>query len=737
MTMISLFSKASDIKNGKDIPFDIFLDNIKEGAWQDMVLPIRAISDKAKRDEAKKRVPYVTISGKFRERTDAGLITHSGFIGIDIDDVDPEEVKSIICPDHYIYAAFTSIGGRGVCAVFKINGDKHRDAFAAIGEYLMDKYQLVIDPTSVNPSRARFISYDPHIYVNQAADKFTAISKRKPDKKVPEVIYVQTDFDLIIQEIVSRRIDITGDYHTWLRIGFALADKFGEGGRNYFHQVSQIAPSYNPRVTDKQFTNCLKARKSGITIASFYYLAKQAGITTVSPQTKLISTTAHFAKKGARTKESAITYLQEAEGIAPAVSAPIVEQVFENNIHVDTKESPIEAIEMWIRQNYDLRRNVITRYIENKGKQLQAKDFNTIYVAAAKVFEKCSYELIDRIINSDFTIDFNPLQEFFITHQARKPKGIIRAFWDTIESDTGLCHGEFFPDYKFHFGTKWLVGIVSAIHGRHSPLMMVLSGNKQNTGKTEFWRRFLPRELRTYYAESKLDAGKDDEILMTQKVVIMDDEMGGKSKSETKRLKELTSKQTFSLREPYGRNNVDLERLAVLCGTTNDNEILNDPTGNRRLIPVNVISINHAAYNAIDKTDLIMEAYWLWKDGYTWELSSKDIEILNENTGYFEQTSAEYDLLSRYYEFPNKDIPVSQLMFRTPTEIKSKLEKESMQKLNQTRLGMEMKRVGFEKIEKRFNGQKIKGYYVWEKGNSFVPGGDSTSPSIFQSAGDG
>jgi hypothetical protein len=64
MTMISLYSKASDTKNGKDIPLDIFLDHIREGKWQDMVLPISAMADKDDRDAAKKRVPYVTISGK-------------------------------------------------------------------------------------------------------------------------------------------------------------------------------------------------------------------------------------------------------------------------------------------------------------------------------------------------------------------------------------------------------------------------------------------------------------------------------------------------------------------------------------------------------------------------------------------------------------------------------------------------------------------------------------------------
>jgi len=55
-------------------------------------------------------------------------------------------------------------------------------------------------------------------------------------------------------------------------------------------------------------------------------------------------------------------------------------------------------------------------------------------------------------------------------------------------------------------------------------------------------RRLLPKPLANYYAESKLDGGKDDDILLTKKLIIMDDEFGGKSKFEAKRFKELTSK---------------------------------------------------------------------------------------------------------------------------------------------------------------------------------------------------
>jgi predicted P-loop ATPase len=711
---ISIFSHSTQTTGGKIIPFDVFLENIRDGKWQDYVLPIRAMKAKEERTKAKKKVPYVTLTGVFNERNNKGLKTPSGFIGIDIDDVDPEEVKSILGPDRYVYSIFTSISGRGVCVIFRINPDKHAEAFEGIQEYLYTNYQLVIDSAARDLSRPRFISYDPHIYINERADKFAIYPKKqKALTKVPTVVYVQSDFDAIIKEIVTRRIDITGDYHTWLRIAYGLADKFGEGGRSYFHDLSQFSHLYKPLIADKQYSECLKNSQSNkrATISTVYYLAKQAGIQIQSEQTKLIATTASLAKKGRRTKEDTLKLLQEAENIAVQEAQDIVNQVFENNIQVNTEDNPIEALETWLRQNYQLRRNIITRYIENSGRQLQSKDFNTIYVAGKKVFEKLTYEMLDRVINSDFTPDYNPLLDFFEKHSGRRPVGAIAALFKTIETDTGTQGSEFFPDYAEYFGKKWLVGMISFIYGTHSPLMLVLSGAAQNTGKTEWWRRLLPRELRSYYAESKLDAGKDDDILMTQKLLIMDDEMGGKSKKDEKRLKELLSKQTFSLREPYGRNNVDLQRLAVLGGTSNENEILSDPTGNRRIIPINVLSINHDAYNAIDKTDLLMEAYHLYHSGFKWELNKDDVKILNQNTGYFEQSSPEFDLLSRHFELPKHENDMLSC-FLTATEIKAHLEARSGQKLNPTRLGMELKKAGYQRIHKKINGASAKGYQV-------------------------
>ncbi|TWF38835.1 primase-like protein [Chitinophaga polysaccharea] len=715
---VSIYNNIYAPADGKEIPVDILLHYIQDGEWQDDVLAVRT----GKKDKVK--LPAACMSGKFRERQMSGLIQHSGFICIDIDDVDPEELKSLLCPDKHVYAAFVSAGGKGLALLFKINPDKHAEAFEGLQEYLYTNYQVVVDPSCRDVSRARFVSYDPHMYLNEKADKFCQYPKKPPValKKVPDIVFVKSDFDAIVKEITTRRIDITGDYATWLRIAFAIADRFGENGRDDFHRVSQFGATYKYEVADRQYTNCLKANKTGITIASFYHFAKQAGIRLFSDQTKLIVQTATFAKKGARSRESVVKMLQEQEHIPASASADIVDQVFTNNVKVDG-DSEIDAVELWMRQNYDLRRNAITRYIENNGKPLQAKDFNSIYISSKKVFDKGSYELIDRLINSDFTQDYNPLLEFFEQNKDRHPSGVIAQLFDTINTDTGVRGSEFMPHYASYFGTKWLVGAISAAHGVHSPLMLVLCGAVQGTGKTEWFRRLLPTALRSYYAESKLDAGKDDEILMTQKWFICDDEMGGKSKAEEKRLKELTSKQVFSLREPYGRNNVDLLRLASLCGTTNDGEILSDPTGNRRIIPVNVLSIDHATYNSIDKTDVIMEAYHLWKDGFNWELTRDDIAMLNGYTTSFDKSSIEYDLINRYYELPAAGNQFN-VVPRTTTDIKVRLEKLTMQRLSLDRIGKEMARLGYEKKAVKIKGKSYKAYELVEIGDPVVSSGN-------------
>ena len=86
------------------------------------------------------------------------------------------------------------------------------------------------------------------------------------------------DIETIINRIESASVDIAPNYVDWCDLGFALADALGENGRNYYHRLSRFYANYNQSETDKQFDNCLKHQGNGVTLRTFYHLAKQAGI---------------------------------------------------------------------------------------------------------------------------------------------------------------------------------------------------------------------------------------------------------------------------------------------------------------------------------------------------------------------------------------------------------------------------------------------------------------------------
>lgn len=84
--------------------------------------------------------------------------------------------------------------------------------------------------------------------------------------------------ELVVQKIEASALDITANYAHWRDIGFGLADALGEAGRTYFHRVSTFYPEYNPHHCDRQFDYCLNGNREGVTIRTFFHLAKQAGI---------------------------------------------------------------------------------------------------------------------------------------------------------------------------------------------------------------------------------------------------------------------------------------------------------------------------------------------------------------------------------------------------------------------------------------------------------------------------
>jgi hypothetical protein len=697
-------------KEKVDVELLSILKAIKSGNWKENAEKYRLMITGGKTPESdefkRSKLPAVTISGNFPEERKASKIgKHSGFIAIDFDDLDDiDHARAELYADDYSFAGFVSVSGEGLCIIVKIDGSKHLESFMGLEHYYYTKYGYQIDQSCKDVNRLRFVSFDSDLHLNQNAKTF----KQYPDKKKGRpkaknaVIAGEDDFGYVMQQIQEQRIDLTQDYSAWIEIGMAIKSEFGEAGLGYYKTISQYHPEYDDAKTERKYQSFNAS--GATTIASFYHYAKTAGLEIKTPKTKLIATVASFGKKGRRTREDVARQLEATDGINPEESKPIIEAVFSTSGKTDAVEDEdlLHQVEEYMRRECKITFNEVTLKYEQDGKPMNDRDINTVYLDCKRVIPKVNKDLILSCIDSDRTPTYNPVHQFFTKHAGRKCYGNIEALANSIITNKGNC------EYVYYFMRKWMIGSVAMWYKHHSPLMFVLAGFAQNTGKTHFFRYILPNELQPYFAEAELTGDKDENLLMCNKLIIMNDEMSNKSRRDIAMVKKLCSAQWFNLRRPYGRMSEDFRRIAALAGTSNDLALLNDPSGNRRIIPVDVKSIDHAAYNSIDKIDLWVEAFQAFKASEEFHLSAADIKLLAENTDEFEEPSLEYEGVMAYFT-PGES------QYLTNTQIKSYIEIRTKQKLSAKKLGMELRKLGFEQVVQKVNGRTARVYPMNER----------------------
>jgi len=699
-------SYYKNIKDDQDVDIQItsFLEGIRSGRWQDIVLQCRAAPNKEIRDLLKKTAPLVTISGSFAARKDDALRNHSGFIAMDIDNVENiEETRKLLSNDPYTYAVFVSISGNGLCVIYRIDGSRHLDAFNGIASYLYNSYQLIIDQSCKNVARARFASYDPFLYENTKAPVFKKYLPKKKEIKYNKVVVVKNDFDSMIAEMDKKQVNLCEDYSDWISICYALVSEFGEQGRDHFHTLSSHSSKYNSDDCNRQYTACLKnhseSKGNKSTIATIYYHAKQNGIDAYTKDTKEIMRAATSQRAAGIAPDDIVKTLEKFGGYNLEQSAEIVQQIVSKDIKYKS-ENVSADITVFVK-TFPLRKNTITRNVELNNKPIDDSDINSIFLDSKAVYKESTKDLITSILFSNRIETYNPLHEFFEQDlHIGDDCPNIALLLSSIDSDT--------PNAD-KFITKWLISVVASAYGIHSPLVLIFSGEKQGTGKTHWFRYLLPKELRFLFAESKMDAGKDDEILMTKKLLILDDEYGGKSKKEEKRLKELTSKEFINVREPYGRVSTDLRRLAVFCGTSNETQILSDPTGNRRQIPIHINNINHLLYNQCDKAALWRELYAMFCAGVEYTILKDEIALLNVSTDAFKHSTPEEDLIHKKLEVGDRAFGE----WMSLTDIQQYLMMETkFNYLNTQRIGSILTALGYAKERKTRGNSKVAMYFV-------------------------
>ena len=178
----------------------------------------------------------------------------------------------------------------------------HGYFFGAVSNYLRETYHIEADKSGSDLARNCFLCYDPDTFLHPAhgnmnrmfdgriylvkrkrfitedwLDK-TVVKRKSEGFKPKSYTRQQMQVELVVRRIEAFRVDLTSQYEDWVKLGFALASEFGEGGRGYFHRVSQFHGDYRPEDCDVKYDTCLRGNGSGITIRTFFAMAGKAGV---------------------------------------------------------------------------------------------------------------------------------------------------------------------------------------------------------------------------------------------------------------------------------------------------------------------------------------------------------------------------------------------------------------------------------------------------------------------------
>ena len=193
-------------------------------------------------------------------------------------------------------------------------------------------------------------------------------------------------------------------------------------------------------------------------------------------------------------------------------------------------------------------------------------------------------------------------------------------------------------------GRCWLLGAVARAFcpGTQFDHCIVLEGT-QGIGKSSL----LKTLSNGWFQELEDFSGKDSaEVLMGTWIVEIS-ELSALKKSDMESVKRFLTTTVDRYRPPYGRHVVDRPRTCVFAGTTNQNEYLQDPSGNRRFWPIHCGEIKRDAFKR-DRDQLLAEAVIRYHQGESFLMTSEAQQVARQQQEFRCQTDSWIDRIADF-----------------------------------------------------------------------------------------
>ncbi|MEK7950456.1 BT4734/BF3469 family protein [Luteolibacter soli] len=285
---ISIFQGVWGKKPTETMTMADYLRRVSAGDWKQPVEECRgllAAGDEAAYRDGKKSLPAVCLSGTAKTRDSSVPLVdrefeHNGFLQGDLDEKDHKgislkEIESRLRSIPEVAFYFRSPSGKGFKVGVRVRPDVecHEAAFvSASGRFAANGLKL--DPSTKDPMRLCFVSYDPDVWIREGETKELEHDERclrlsresEIDCRYPKPSEDQ------VRDMLSF-IPPRPEYTMWLKIIASVCDAVGE------EAGLRLLKEWSPEEREGEYEEKIRHRLERVAAATLFFYAREHGWT--------------------------------------------------------------------------------------------------------------------------------------------------------------------------------------------------------------------------------------------------------------------------------------------------------------------------------------------------------------------------------------------------------------------------------------------------------------------------
>ena len=337
------------------------------------------------------------------------------------------------------------------------------------------------------------------------------------------------------------------------------------------------------------------------------------------------------------------------------VKKPQVTNVKKPQVEKVQKGCLPDKMKRYLNAHYEFRYNVLSEINEFRPKGeglltfriLGKRELNALCMEIQSAGIPCWDRDVARYIHSTLVEDYHP----FSLYIQELPK------WDGEDRLTDLAQRVSTEAYWVKHFHRWMLALMAQWMGKNTTyancVAPLLVSEEQGWLKSTFCKSLMPEPLQAYYTD-QIDLsgnGRLEGKLAVMGLINLEefDRLSSRAMAKLKNLMQLSS---LNIRKSYQKNYSQLPRIASFIGTSNRKDLLDDPTGSRRFLCVEV-------EHRIDCTDIDLSQIYaqlkaeLEAGERYWFTSEEEQEIQFHNEAFY-QVHPEEELFRNHFRVPSE-----------------------------------------------------------------------------------